>query len=71
MIRVVLVLAALAAIVGTASSAGDPAGRDWPLYGYDAARHNASPETALTAANLSMLHGRRVRIDGTVDSSPI
>ena len=71
MIRVVLVLAALAAFVGTASSAGDPAGRDWPLYGYDAARHNASPDTALTAANLSMLHRRRVRVDGTVDSSPI
>jgi hypothetical protein len=70
-IRVALVLAVAAAIVGTASSAGDPSGRDWPLYGYDAARHNTSPDTAITAANVSKLHRRRVQLDGTVDSSAI
>jgi putative pyrroloquinoline-quinone binding quinoprotein len=70
-IRFVLVLAAAAAIAGTASSAGDPGRRDWPLYGYDTARHNASPDTTITAANVSKLRRRRVRLDGTVDSAPI
>ena len=43
MIRVVLVVAVAAAIVGTASSADNSGSHDWPLYGYDTARHNASP----------------------------
>jgi hypothetical protein len=70
-IRVVLVLVVAAAIAGAASSADDPESHDWPLYGYDAARHNASPDATITAANASQLHRRRVRLDGTVDSSPI
>jgi outer membrane protein assembly factor BamB len=69
--RLLLVAVLAAAIAGTASSADDPASHDWPLYGYDAARHNASPDATITAANVSQLHRRRVRIDGTVDSSPI
>jgi outer membrane protein assembly factor BamB len=70
-IRCVLVMAVAAAIVVVASSAADPASHDWPLYGYDTARHNASPDSTITAANVSQLTRRRVRLDGTVDSSPI
>ena len=71
MIRVALVVALAAAIVGTASSADNPGSHDWPLYGYDTARHNASPDATITAANVSHLRRLRVRLDGTVDSSPI
>jgi hypothetical protein len=70
-IRVALVVALAAAIVGTASSADKPGSHDWPLYGYDTARHNASPDATITAANVSHLRRLRVRVDGTVDSSPI
>ncbi len=45
---------------------------DWTRFGYDAARHNAAPSTGgITAANLGRLRLRQVRLDGTVDSSPI
>lgn len=71
MIRVVLVVAVAAAIVGTASSADNSGSHDWPLYGYDTARHNASPDATITAANVSHLRRLRVRLDGTIDSSPI
>ena len=64
-------VALAAAIAGAASSADRPGSRDWPLYGYDTARHNASPDSTITAANVSQLRRRRVRLDGTVDSSPI
>jgi hypothetical protein len=69
--RVLLVLAVVATIAASASSADTAGGHDWPLYGYDTARHNASPDTTITAANVSQLRRRRVRLDGTVDSSPI
>jgi outer membrane protein assembly factor BamB len=69
--RVLVVVALAAAIAGAASSADRPGSRDWPLYGYDTARHNASPDSTITAANVSQLRRRRVRLDGTVDSSPI
>ena len=44
---------------------------DWGRFGYDAARHNVSPDTTITAANVSRLVRRQVHLDGTVDSSPI
>ncbi|HEY2776335.1 MAG TPA: PQQ-binding-like beta-propeller repeat protein [Gaiellaceae bacterium] len=69
--RALLVVAIAAAIAGTASSADAPASHDWPLYGYDTSRHNASPDATISATNVSQLHRRRVRLDGTVDSSPI
>ena len=70
--RLLLVAALLAAaLAGTASSADNPASHDWPLYGYDAARHSASPDTAITAANVARLRRLRVRLGGTVDSAPI
>ncbi len=66
-----LVAVVAAAIAGTASSADTPASHDWPLYGYDTARHNASPDTTITAANVSKVRRLRVQLDGTVDSAPI
>ena len=43
----------------------------WPLYGYDTARHNVGPASGITAANVAHLTRQQVRLDGTVDSSPI
>lgn len=48
-----------------------PAG-DWPDFGYTADRSGAGPgDTGITAATVSRLTARRVRIDGIADSSPI
>jgi hypothetical protein len=69
--RLLLVATLAAALAGTASSADNPASRDWPLYGYDAARHNASPDATITAANVAKARRLRIRLDGTVDSAPI
>jgi hypothetical protein len=69
--RLLLVATLAAALAGTASSADNPASHDWPLYGYDAARHNASPDATITAANVAKARRLRIRIDGTVDSAPI
>ena len=44
---------------------------DWPLFGYDSARHDVSPDTRLTAANVGKLKRLAVTLDGTVDSSAI
>ena len=44
---------------------------DWPVFGYDAARHNSSPASTITAQNVSQLKQLKVTLDGTVDSSPI
>jgi hypothetical protein len=71
MTRVLLLMAIAATIAASASSADNAASHDWPLYGYDTARHNASPDTRIAAANVSRLRRLRVRLDGTVDSSPI
>jgi outer membrane protein assembly factor BamB len=46
-------------------------GNDWPVFGYDAARHNSSPASTITAQNASKLKQLKVTLDGTVDSSPI
>jgi outer membrane protein assembly factor BamB len=73
-VRLVYLLAAAAALaVGAAcASAGrTAANHDWPLFGYDTARHNASPDASITPQNVSRLRRLRVRVDGTVDSSPI
>jgi hypothetical protein len=48
-----------------------PANNDWPVFGYDAARHNSSPSTTITAQNVAKLKQVKVTLDGTVDSSPI
>jgi outer membrane protein assembly factor BamB len=70
--RAGLVLAGLVLVTAAcASRAGTAANRDWPLFGYDAARHGASPDATITAGNVGRLRRLRVRLDGTVDSSPI
>jgi outer membrane protein assembly factor BamB len=66
-----LVAAAALVTAACASGAGTAANRDWPLFGYDAARHGVSPDATITARNVSRLRRVRVRLDGTVDSSPI
>jgi outer membrane protein assembly factor BamB len=72
--RVALLVLAAATVAGgahAASSSGDAAAHDWPRFGYDTARHDASPDATITAANVSRLRRVRVQLDGTVDSSPI
>jgi outer membrane protein assembly factor BamB len=44
---------------------------DWPRFGFDAARHNVAPATGITRKNIGKLQRQKVRIPGTVDSSPI
>jgi hypothetical protein len=44
---------------------------DWPVFGYDAARHNSNPASTINAGNVGKLKRLRVTLDGTVDSSPI
>jgi len=57
----------------TAALAGSSATRttDWARFGYNPARHSSSPDATITAQNVGKLHRRQVRLDGTVDSSPI
>ena len=65
---------ALAVVLVAAVPAGALSGApntDWGRFGYDTARHNASPDTTITAQNVSKLVRRQVQLDGTVDSSPI
>jgi outer membrane protein assembly factor BamB len=70
--RAAFVLAvAVLATVACASSADTASNRDWPVFGYDTARHNASPDARITPQNVTRLRRVRVRLDGTVDSSPI
>jgi outer membrane protein assembly factor BamB len=71
--RALLVAGACAAVAAAAAYARSsaPSSHDWPRYGYDTARHNSAPDTTITAANVSRLRRLRVRLDGTVDSSPI
>ena len=65
--RIALIVAAAAC-----AAAGPAAGSDWTRFGYDAARSNAGPaSTGITAANVGKLHRQLVRLDGTVDASPI
>jgi outer membrane protein assembly factor BamB len=51
---------------------GEPGDRDWPQFGWDAARSSASPApTGITAGNVGSLRRQQVAIDGTVDASAI
>jgi len=52
-------LLALLAVVLPAAGASSGAPRDWGRFGYDAARTNASPDVAITAANVSKLRATR------------
>jgi outer membrane protein assembly factor BamB len=56
---------------GPGSAASSHAG-DWPKFGFNSARTGVGPaDTGITARNLGRLGLRRVRLDGTVDSSAI
>jgi PQQ-like domain len=68
--RLFVLAAVLVAVVPTVALSGAP-NTDWGRFGYDAARHNVSPDTKITAENVSKLVRRQVPLDGTVDSSPI
>ncbi len=68
------VIAAIAVSVSAAVLAGSElaSAGDWTRFGFDAARHNAAPRTGgITASNVRRLRRTQVRLDGTVDSSPI
>jgi hypothetical protein len=71
-----LVAASLAAVsialfVGSSSQAATT-GYDWTRFGWDAVRTSAPTfPTGITAANVGSLKRQEVRLDGTVDSSPI
>ena len=69
--RLLTLLPHLGALLLPAAAGTAAAPHDWPVFGYDAARHNASPDTTIDAKNVAGLHRRSVRLDGTVDSSPI
>jgi len=58
--------------VGVAAAAGAVTLRDWPEFGLNAQRSDASDaSTGITAANVGHLRRVRVALPGTVDSSPI
>jgi outer membrane protein assembly factor BamB len=45
---------------------------DWTRFGWDVGRSSFSPvETGITAQNVATLRRQQVRLDGTVDASPI
>ena len=72
---------ALAALAGGASALAAPGASvasstprltDWPEFGLNAQRSNATDEaTGITAANVGHLRHRVIALPGTVDSSPI
>jgi outer membrane protein assembly factor BamB len=68
--RLLLLAAGLAVVVPAGAISAAP-NSDWVRFGYDAARHNASSDTHISAQNASQLVRQQVRLDGTVDSSPI
>jgi outer membrane protein assembly factor BamB len=67
-----VIAGALAAATAALTLASPHQGGDWTRFGYDAARSNSGPAaTGITAANVGRLKRQVVRLDGTVDSSPI
>jgi outer membrane protein assembly factor BamB len=69
--RLGLLLACLVAVLPAAAASGGSTNADWGRFGYDAARTDVSPDTTITAANVTKLRRQQVHLDGTVDSSPI
>ncbi len=65
-------VAADSATSGTASSQSGTSLRNWPEFGLDPQRADASnADTGITATNIGHLHRLRIELPGTVDSSPI
>ena len=57
---------------GAATSTAGAELTDWPEFGLDAQRYDATNRpTGITAADLSRLSAQRISLPGTVDSSPI
>jgi outer membrane protein assembly factor BamB len=69
--KLIVVLAAVAAVTTASSATGGSTNADWGRFGIDASRSDVSPDTTISAANISKLHRLRVAVDGTIDSSPI
>ena len=81
--RRLLVLLAFPALIAACGGSSDPApappaasgakatssGHDWTRFGYDAQRSNHAPRSLLRS--VSGLRRRKVKLPGTVDSSPI
>jgi outer membrane protein assembly factor BamB len=54
------------------AASASASGGNWTTFDYDAARTGIGPaESGITAGNLHRLRRHTVRIDGTVDSSPV
>ncbi|MGI8557216.1 MAG: PQQ-binding-like beta-propeller repeat protein [Solirubrobacteraceae bacterium] len=54
------------------SSIATPGAADWPQFGFNAQRSNASPApTGIDASSVGSLRRLRIAVPGTVDSSPI
>jgi outer membrane protein assembly factor BamB len=69
--RLALLLAGVAALLPAAGASGGSTNADWGRFGIDASRSDVSPDTTITATNVSRLHRLRVPVDGTIDSSAI
>jgi hypothetical protein len=71
--RLVVLFAGVVAVLPLAASSrpASTVGNDWPVFGFDAARHNSNPGSTITATNVAKLKQLKVSLDGTVDSSPI
>ncbi len=72
--RLFALVAVLVVLLPAAAAQSGPVStlpNDWPVFGYDTARHNSNPASTITAQNVSTLKLRKVTLDGTVDSSPI
>jgi outer membrane protein assembly factor BamB len=66
-----LAAASVALFLGSSSQAA-ATGNDWTRFGWDAVRTSAPTySTGITAANVRSLKRQQVRLDGTVDASPI
>jgi outer membrane protein assembly factor BamB len=73
-VKRLLFLVALLVVLLPAAARPGPANtvsNDWPVFGFDAARHNSNPASTITAQNVGQLTRLQVALDGTVDSSPI
>ena len=58
--------------IAFAASAATAAAGDWPQFGYDQSRTNASRDaTGITSANAHLLVRQQVKLDGIVDSNAI
>jgi outer membrane protein assembly factor BamB len=74
-VRLAAVAVAALAVAGCAGSASagsaSARGTDWPTFNGNAARDGWLASTGITAANVGSLQRRRVRLPGTLDSTPI